>query len=392
MKKEVLSKSDKEKYFTTIVKLIDDNYVRKDILENKWNDIVQKYSKKLEHIKFFDELYLFLDDMLLELGDPHTRFRNLKSFKIPKVVLTDINDDIYISGICYSESKLKVGFKLISVNGINVKELLKEKSKKFKFRSINIIKINTVNELSKSINVGDVLLAEYDGKIVEDIVTSSDEIITDYFNKSNKDKLKNEVIKKFHDVLYFNLISFRSKEIVDKLEKVIHETEVKKLIIDLRVNNGGLVELAKRAAGLFLENDIVIGYTQDRNKKISPIEIISTSNYIQKVNKIIILVGENTGSCAENIFLKSLKDSNKKIVVIGTKTMGLIDQATEFKFNDGSVLQVTTKVYLDKNKEKISNDGIDANIVVNLDSNIFNNVDRQLNKALDFMKGDTSYV
>ena len=72
--------------------------------------------------------------------------------------------------------------------------------------------------------------------------------------------------------------------------------------------------------------------------------------------------------------------------------MGLIDQATEFKFNDGSVLQVTTKVYLDKNKEKISNDGIDANIVVNLDSNIFNNVDRQLNKALDFMKGDTSYV
>ena len=212
-------------------------------------------------------------------------------------------------------------------------------------------------------------------------------------NINNKQIIEsNNFSRIIDDTLYVKLPTFRMESMIDRLETILKEGASDKIIIDVRENKGGFIELAKRAAAFFLENDKVIGYTINKDNIKCPIEIHVKDSYLNKFKKIIILTNENSGSCTETIFINAIKNSSNKISIIGSKTMGLINQATEFKFNDGSLLQITTKKNLDINGVELGYVGLEPDVLVDLDFNIFRGVDNQLNEALRVINNKEIYV
>lgn len=387
------SEEFKRKSFNKIAGLVAENYVDQSLILNNWDNITNRYKRNLINISTLEDFYRYIDNMLLELRDPHTRFKNNNIIKIPSVLLVYINNEIFIAATFYNDSKLKIGSKLLKINGEKIQSILSKLSNNFKFKSKNIIKHNIIEELNSYIKEGDILECEVEGKIIVEAVSSNMLFNNTFKNINNKQIIEsNNFSRIIDDTLYVKLPTFRMESMIDRLETILKEGASDKIIIDVRENKGGFIELAKRAAAFFLENDKVIGYTINKDNIKCPIEIHVKDSYLNKFKKIIILTNENSGSCTETIFINALKNSSNKISIIGSKTMGLINQATEFKFNDGSLLQITTKKNLDINGVELGYVGLEPDVLVDLDFNIFRGVDNQLNEALRVINNKEIYV
>lgn len=162
---------------------------------------------------------------------------------------------------------------------------------------------------------------------------------------------------------------------------------IKKLIIDIRNNGGGLVEEAINISDYIVEKDKTLLITLDKNGN----EKITKSENDPVINMpIVIITNENTASASE-ILAGALKDNNKATIV-GTKTYGKGVIQELLTLQDGSGLKITTNEYYTPNRNKINNIGIEPDVKVELSEEQKNKVeldeknDTQLQKAIETIK------
>ena len=139
------------------------------------------------------------------------------------------------------------------------------------------------------------------------------------------------------DIGYILLATFSVKT-ASELEEAINKLKkqgMKKLILDLRSNPGGLLNQAIEASELFLEKGDLIVSVKGR--------VINTESYASK-NGIIgndipiaVLVNQGTASAAE-IVSGALQD-NDKAIVIGKTSFGKGSVQTVFSLSGGGPLQ-----------------------------------------------------
>lgn len=153
-----------------------------------------------------------------------------------------------------------------------------------------------------------------------------------------------DVAYMLQDNIGYLKISNFSKSTHDEFKKAIvklKKTQLKKLIMDLRGNGGGLMEPAIRIANEFLESNKLIVYTKG---KASPKrESLSNEKGICKDIEVILLIDEWSASASE-ILAGAIQD-NDRGVIIGRRSFGkgLVQQPV--MFNDGSALRLTTARY-----------------------------------------------
>jgi len=94
--------------------------------------------------------------------------------------------------------------------------------------------------------------------------------------------------------------------------------KLKKLIIDLRGNQGGGFDQALSVAGIFLPKNAVIARTVDRQGRAQ--EHLATGEAWSPQTRLVVLTDENTFSGAE-LLAASLKE-NRKALLVGTHTHG----------------------------------------------------------------------
>jgi len=177
---------------------------------------------------------------------------------------------------------------------------------------------------------------------------------------------------------YLSLSSFSSKsynEFKDGLEK-LEEEKIDSLVIDLRGNSGGYLEMAKDIASLLLEKDKVIYSLQ--NKKETTVEKDTTDEH--RSYPIIVLVDGKSASASE-VLAGALKDSYGAVLV-GETTFGKGKVQTLMQRND-SLIKYTSAKWLRPNGECVDGEGITpdyetGNVVIN--KIIY---DMQLQKAID---------
>lgn len=145
---------------------------------------------------------------------------------------------------------------------------------------------------------------------------------------------------------------------VKKALKSFKKKGIKKLIIDLRNNPGGLLDQAVKTADLFLSKDKMIVYTQGRSKN-SKIEFKAEDDEDYKAN-IIVLINKGSASASE-ILAGALRDNNKA-VLLGTKTFGKGSVQTIIPLTDRSALRLTTAQYFTPSGKKIHGIGIEPDI------------------------------
>lgn len=164
-------------------------------------------------------------------------------------------------------------------------------------------------------------------------------------------------------------------EHLDKLKSY----NMNKLILDLRNNPGGSLDVVKKIADELLPEGIIT-YTEDKHGNRT--EYTSDSNELNI--PIIVLVNGNSASASE-VLTGALKDYNRATIV-GTKTFGKGVVQSVIPLNDGSGISITTSKYFTPNGVCIHDIGIEPDVVIESDEDfeIAGNDDIQLKSAIEF--------
>lgn len=130
------------------------------------------------------------------------------------------------------------------------------------------------------------------------------------------------------------------KEFVEGVQK-LKKQSVKKIILDLRNNNGGYMTAATNIADQFLEDGQLIVYTQGRNSPRQ--ETYATARGLVQDLDVAVLIDEWSASASE-ILAGSIQDNDRGIIV-GRRSFGkgLVQEQTVLP--DGSALRLTVARY-----------------------------------------------
>jgi len=113
------------------------------------------------------------------------------------------------------------------------------------------------------------------------------------------------------------------------------------LILDLRGNPGGFMDIADKIADEFLKDGKLIVFTKNKNGEVDKIYATDKGDF--ENNKVYVLINENSASASE-IVSGALQDNDRGIIV-GRRSFGkgLVQQ--EMDLGDGSAVRLTTSRY-----------------------------------------------
>jgi len=144
---------------------------------------------------------------------------------------------------------------------------------------------------------------------------------------------------------YIKLSNF-SRSAGDELKKALKELrsqkEIKSIILDLRGNPGGLLDVAVDICDKFLNKDLLIVTTRGRDNT-SEKKYYSMQEPMFGDGKLAVLVNEGSASASE-ILAGAIQDHDRGII-LGTKTFGkgLVQTITPLNYNTS--LKITTAKY-----------------------------------------------
>lgn len=153
---------------------------------------------------------------------------------------------------------------------------------------------------------------------------------------------------------------------------------MKKLIIDLRDNGGGLLDVCVNMADYILDDNKLIVYTEDR---IGESEKYTSHDGHIVAMPVVVLVNEYSASASE-VFTGALRDNNAATVV-GVTSFGKGIVQSIFPLTDGSAVKLTTMSYFCPSGVCIHGIGITPDIVIEQDYET--EEDEQLQAAIDFL-------
>ncbi len=166
------------------------------------------------------------------------------------------------------------------------------------------------------------------------------------------------------DIGYVKIIQFQGQT-VEELEKALKGLEakgMKKLILDLRNDPGGLLDASVGVCAKFLPASSLVVYLQGRDKSDRK-DFLTPSGDKPLQYPMVVLV--NTGSAsASEIVAGALQDS-KRALIVGTQTFGKGSVQTVFTLDGGGMRLTTAKYYTPKGRS-IQNVGITPDVVVDL--------------------------
>lgn len=142
---------------------------------------------------------------------------------------------------------------------------------------------------------------------------------------------------------YIKLTRFTSKTYREFMQALVtlKKQPLKKLILDLRDNGGGVLEEAVEIADEFLDGDKLISYTQGFHSAKKDYRCRRLGQFEE--GKLIILCNENTASASE-ILMGALQDWDRA-TIIGKRSFGKGLLQEQYNLNDGGALRLTIAKY-----------------------------------------------
>ena len=194
--------------------------------------------------------------------------------------------------------------------------------------------------------------------------------------KIDNKTVKYEILEE--DIGYIDISSF-GMDTADEFEKALLEfrnNSVKKMIIDLRNNPGGLVSTCLEITDSLLpECKMLITRNKDENEEIYNSDVSTTDM------EYVILVNENSASASE-IMSVAIKD-NEGGTIIGTQTFGKGVMQENVELSDGSAIKLTTMEYFSPDGNIINKIGVTPDVIIKNDDNLEN--DEQMDKAIEIL-------
>lgn len=311
-------------------------------------------SDYVEEAKPKDLIYGALKGMLASL-DPHSQFMDPDTYNELKV---DTEGKFGGLGI---EITIKDGL-LTVVTPIEDTPAWKAGIK----ANDRIVKIN--NEITRDMTLSEAV-KRMRGKpgeaVILTVLRESEKKILEF--KIVRDIIKIKDIKEARiledGIGYIRLIEFRentAKDINTALERLTKEG-MNGLILDLRNNPGGLLDVAVKVAEKFIEQGKMVVYTKGRQPPQN-IEFISRSTHPILNLPMVILI--NAGSASGSEIVAGALQDYRRAIILGTKSFGKGSVQTVIPLSDGSALRLTTSKYFTPSGKVIHGKGVMPDIVV----------------------------
>lgn len=147
-------------------------------------------------------------------------------------------------------------------------------------------------------------------------------------------------------------------DLVEAIKEFGGDDEIKGLVLDLRLNPGGLLDQAFKVANLFLDKGLIV-YTDGRVKD-SRMEFRATQGGPHYKFKLAVLINEGSASASE-IVAGALQDHDRALVV-GTKSFGKASVQTIIPLENGAGLRLTTAYYYTPKGRHIQKTGIEPDV------------------------------
>ncbi len=162
---------------------------------------------------------------------------------------------------------------------------------------------------------------------------------------------------------YIKLSQFQESTANDLLSALnkLKKDGMTSLILDLRNDPGGLLNVAVDTAELFLPPKKLVVYIQNRGGEKIEYYTEKTNPYFEEI-PMVVLVNQGSASASE-IVAGALKDWNRAII-IGVQTFGKGSVQSVITLTDGSGLRLTTAKYYTPKGTSIHNVGITPDIIV----------------------------
>jgi carboxyl-terminal processing protease len=162
---------------------------------------------------------------------------------------------------------------------------------------------------------------------------------------------------------YVRISDFRENtaEELEKSLKELKQADMDGLIVDLRNNPGGLLDVSVSVAELFLERQQLVVTTKGRLENQNQ-ELRARVSGLVNSMPLVILINEGSASASE-IVAGAIQDHHRG-VIMGAKSHGKASVQTIFPLKDGSALRLTTSKYFTPLGRSIHGEGIHPDVPV----------------------------
>jgi len=311
-------------------------------------------SDYVDEISARDLIYGALKGMVSAL-DPHSQFMDPDTYNELKVdtegkfgglgIEITIKDGLLtiitpIEDTPAWQAGIKANDRIVKINNEITRDIsLTESVKKLRGKPGEAVTLTILRESEKK-------LLEF--KIVRDIIKI-------------KDIKEAKILEE--GVGYIRLVEFRegTSGQLDNALSDLKKNGMNALILDLRNNPGGLLDVAVKVVEKFIEKEKLIVYTQGR-KAAQDLKFFSrNANPILDL-PMVVLINEGSASASE-IVAASLQDY-KRAIILGIKSFGKGSVQTVIPLSDGSGLRLTTSKYFSPLGKVIHGQGVAPDIVV----------------------------
>ena len=253
-----------------------------------------------------------------------------------------------------------------------------------------IVKINDIQVQGKSLSEAVELMRGPIGSKIEITVrrvgvkkSLTFEIIRDIIEIAS---VKSKVI---NDVGYLRLTSFNensSEQVKEKIKKFKKNKKIKKYILDLRNNPGGLLSQAIKITDFFLDHGEIVS-TKSR-KKFENRKWFAKKGDLIDGQTLIVLINYGSASASE-IVAGALKD-HKRAILLGEETYGKGSVQSIIPLQNKGAIRLTVSKYYLPSGESISEVGVTPDIEIAESSDEFKintKTDNQLDFAVKLLAG-----
>ncbi|MFW5884750.1 MAG: S41 family peptidase [Patescibacteria group bacterium] len=337
-----------------------------------WNELDKSYIDK-ESLKTQERVYGAVEGMVKAAGDPYTNFMTPEetedfntdmegSFEgigaeigVREEVLTIIAP---ISGMPAEKAGLKAGDKVIEINGESASDLnVDEAVEKIRGPKGSKVTLSILREGESETQNVEIIRDEIDLKSVR-------------------------YEKKEDGIAYVQIANFSedtSAEFNKEITKVIADDN-KGIVLDLRNNPGGYLNIAVEMASKFIPRGELVVQERKSNGKVDEFKALGGANLEEL--PVVVLINEGSASASE-ILAGALRDQ-KESLLVGEKSFGKGSVQQLKKLKDGSSLKVTIAEWLTPNGDSINEEGLNPDIKVEITKeNIEDQEDVQLERALE---------
>jgi carboxyl-terminal processing protease len=177
-------------------------------------------------------------------------------------------------------------------------------------------------------------------------------------------------------IAMINLYHFNKNSYLEFKEIALDiiKSSVKGIVLDLRNNPGGYLDVSKEIGGLFLEEGSIF-VIESSTKGQNP----ETTNGTGRLSEYPIIILMNKGSASASEILAGALRDNRSIKIVGQTSFGKGSIQRLRRLSDGSSIKITVAQWLTPSEENITGKGLIPDIEID-------DFDLQTEKAIELIK------